>query len=448
MTYLVFSFDVEDYVNPNAADGILWSAELLRRAGVRGCFNIVARLAEALVEWGREDVIEALKHHEIDLHSLAHSYHPTINEYTDLADYGAARAEFLRKEGEARRIIGEILGEEAFPAACPPGSSVSYVAHYGYAEMGIPIYTGDSLVDPVHGRPIYNCNVTSLDYHVYLEKFLLQNDRAGIDAHLERVAQSMETYVMAHHPQMAIIDRFCDLINFNGENVPREKWKLSNVRPPEDTARFYENFAYLVEKVKNDPRFCIVTYKELAEIYCRGKRRIVRDQIPDIRAQLEEDFFPITTPESYCLTDVLYACRDLLQGKETHVCGSVYGFLEEPYAITEPLTLTADRIVAAASQIRDDFLPTSLDVGGERIGPADWLRAALGVLCGEERVTLTPAPWQIDMDQFPAIRDLKLSDGWIHRADFRDEHLSRRARMQSWTFRLPRGSQRFVFETK
>ena len=34
MTYLVFSFDVEDYVNPNAADGILWSAELLRRAGV------------------------------------------------------------------------------------------------------------------------------------------------------------------------------------------------------------------------------------------------------------------------------------------------------------------------------------------------------------------------------------------------------------------------------
>ena len=86
MTYLVFSFDVEDYINPNAADGILWSAELLRKAGIRGCFNIVARLAEALVAWGREDVIEALKHHEIDLHSMAHSHHPTINEYTDLAD--------------------------------------------------------------------------------------------------------------------------------------------------------------------------------------------------------------------------------------------------------------------------------------------------------------------------------------------------------------------------
>ena len=51
MTYLVFSFDVEDYINPNAADGILWSAELLRREGIRGCFNIVGRLAEALVSW-------------------------------------------------------------------------------------------------------------------------------------------------------------------------------------------------------------------------------------------------------------------------------------------------------------------------------------------------------------------------------------------------------------
>lgn len=445
MTYLVFSFDVEDYINPNAADGILWSAELLRREGIRGCFNIVARLAEALVAWGREDVIEALRHHEIDLHSLAHSCHPTINEYTDLADYEAARAEFLRQETEARDIIYRILGVNAFPAACPPGSSVSYVAHYGYAEMGIPIYTGDLLVDPVHGRPIYNCNVTSLDYHVYLEKFLLQNDRAGIDAHLEKVAESMETYVMAHHPQMAIINRFCDLINFNGENVPPERWVLSPVRTAEETARFYENFEYLVKKVKSDQRFRIVTYEELAQIYASGERKITREAIPAIRAQLEKSFFPVTVPESYCLTDVLYACRDLLLGRDAHSCGRVYGFLEEPYAITEPLTLTAEEIRAAAGAIGEGFLPTSIRVGEHLIGPADWLRGALEVLSGASAVTLVPAPWQIDMDQFPAIRDMKLSDGWIHRADFRDEHLSRRARLQSWTFRLPRGSRRFVF---
>ncbi len=446
MTYLVFSFDVEDYINPNAADGILWSAELLRRAGVKGCFNIVARLAEALVEWGREDVIEALKHHEIDLHSLAHSYHPTINEYTDLADYEAAKAEFLRQEREARDIISRIFGVDTFPAACPPGSSVSYVAHYGYAEMGVPIYTGDSLVDHIHGRPIYNCNVTSLDYHIYLEKFLLQNDRSAIDAHLDHVAENMTTYVMAHHPQMAIINKFCDLINFNGENVPPEQWVLSPVRSAEETARFYENFAYLVEKVKKDPRFRIVTYEELARMYCADRREIDVTLIPTLRDQLREDFFPITVPDSYCISDIFLACRDLLTGRTSHPCGEVFGFLEEPYAIDSPLTVTAEEIRAAASSIGEGFLPTEIRVGGHTVGPADWLRGALEVLCDAERVTLTPAPWQIDLDQFPAVRDMKLSGGWIHCDSFKDEYLSYRFRLQSWTYRLPKGSARKILE--
>ena len=210
------------------------------------------------------------------------------------------------------------------------------------------------------------------------------------------------------------------------------------------TARFYENFEYLVEKVKSDPRFRIVTYRELVQIYDGGERVIDRAQIPVIRRQLADGFFPMTLPQSYCLTDMLYACRDLLLGKERHVCGKVWGFLEEPYAIAEPMTLTAEEITAAADQIGDGFLPTAIRIGDRQIGPADWLRAALAVLCGEAQVTLTPAPWQIDMDQFPTIRDLKLSGGWIHRADFEDRHLSRRARLQSWTYRLPRGSARYL----
>jgi len=57
------------------------------------------------VSWGREDVIEALKKHEIDLHSLAHSFHPTINEYPDIEDYHQALSIFLFQEEEARKMI-------------------------------------------------------------------------------------------------------------------------------------------------------------------------------------------------------------------------------------------------------------------------------------------------------------------------------------------------------
>ena len=110
MTRLIFSFDTEDYVNPNAADGILYCAEILRKNGVVGCFNVVGRLAQALVKWNRPDVIEALKHHEIETHSLAHSYHPTINEYTDLEDFEEAKALFLKNETESLRILSEVFG--------------------------------------------------------------------------------------------------------------------------------------------------------------------------------------------------------------------------------------------------------------------------------------------------------------------------------------------------
>ena len=96
MTDIVFSFDTEDYVHKCGADAILRCTELLEKHGVVGCFNVVARLAMALEQWGRDDVIEALKKHQITTHSHDHSHPPTICEYTDLEDYDAALKEFLR----------------------------------------------------------------------------------------------------------------------------------------------------------------------------------------------------------------------------------------------------------------------------------------------------------------------------------------------------------------
>ena len=76
MTKVVISFDTEDYVNPLGADGILRTAQVLQSLGVRGCYNIVAWLAQALVKWERTDVLEALKYHETETHSLRHSTTP------------------------------------------------------------------------------------------------------------------------------------------------------------------------------------------------------------------------------------------------------------------------------------------------------------------------------------------------------------------------------------
>ena len=445
MTHIVFSFDTEDYINAQAADGILRCAEILRKEGIRGCFNVVGKLAEALVKWERTDVIEALKHHEIDIHSYAHSMHPTINEYTDIEDYEEAKKRFFENEYKARDILYRTFGVNKLPAACPPGASTSYVAHYGYAQMGIPVYCGDHLRDEVRGRNIWSCNILCTDYHHYLDWYLIANDKAQIDADFEKIAQQKDMYVLAHHPQMAIVDEFCDMVNFYRKNTPEEEWQLSKLKTKEDTEKFYENFEYLVKKLKEDPRFKIVTYEDLANIHCRDERVITAGDIKGLKEQLDAYFFPVTTPESFCMSDIFLACRDLLLGKAFHKCETVYGFLEEPYAVTDEVTVAAEDIRASAASIGDGFLPQRIRVGNADLGPADWLRAALEVLCGAEKVTVKPASWQIDMDQFPKVRDLNLKGSWIHSLDFEDRYISHRFRLQSWTYRLPQNTKRTIF---
>ena len=444
MTKVFISFDTEDYVNPHGVDGIIKTAAIHEKHGVVGCYNVVARLAQALVRWGRQDAIEALKGHEIEHHSLAHSLHPTINEYTDIEDFEEAKRAFLKNEIEGREIIRAVFGVQDLYAACPPGDSVSYVAHYGYADMGIGIYDGDWYCDIKRNRPVYACNIACLRYSHCLDDYLAISDRDRIDADLDKIAEEKDFYIFYHHPQMGIIDQFCDEVNrMTPEN--EGQWKLSGYRPKEERDKFYENFDYLIGRLKDDPRFEIMTYKQLAKELESGSRVIRREDIPEIMHALDAYFFPVTTPDSYCITDILYACRDLLLGKACHRCGYVYGFLYTPYAIGEAVTVGASEIYESAKQIKDDFLPTSIRVGGKELGPRDWLNGALCALCGQDVITLKPSDWQIDLAQFPTVQDMDLRGTWIHDDSFEDAYLSERFRLQSWTYRLPKNTPRKIF---
>lgn len=100
MTEILFSFDTQDFTSSYSADGIIGEAEILREEGIKGGFCIVGLLEKQLLNWERQDVIEALSHHIIGNHSCGHSFHPTINEYTDLEDFDEAEQEVLRQENE------------------------------------------------------------------------------------------------------------------------------------------------------------------------------------------------------------------------------------------------------------------------------------------------------------------------------------------------------------
>lgn len=446
MTQLIFRYDTEDYVNEYAAEGILRAIRPLDAAGITGCFVITGKLIPALRKWGREDVIQALARHEIGTHTLGHSAHPTINEYTDIEDFDEALSRFLQEENTCIAILKEAFGEDILMnATSAPGNSVSYVAQYGYAKLGIREYLGGFTRDEVRNRPVYFCNVINASTSFCLDT-LYKLTREEMDGVIDELAEK-EVAILCHHPAMNMMCEFWDKVNYDGVNTPEEKWRESTRLSEAEMTRWSENYRYFIERVKKDPRFEIVTSEKIEEKHFPVRERVIdKEVLKQVRKQIEERLFPVTAPDSYSLCDLVFACRDLLLGKEKHICGKSFGFLSAPESITTPVTLTREELIMAAKEIFDTFLPVVLHAGEKRIGVSDFLRAALVLLTEDiDTVTAIPAPWQIDLEEFPILAKLNLKGSWVHAKDFEDAYISSRSRLQSYTIRLPKNTNRMIF---
>lgn len=437
MTDIIFSFDTEDFTSSRAADGILYEANLFREEGVRGCFQLVGLLAKQLKAWGRDDVIEALSHHELDTHTYGHTLHPMINEYTDIEDFYAAKAELIRQESLGIDYIKDTFGIDRVYSACPPGNQKSYVAMYGYHDMGIPVYA-DTFCDVKEGTGAFYCNMFHVYYYFGIEWFLRDATDEDLKAKLDDLA-TRERAIIYTHPNMIIKDDFWDAVNYHKENlVEFGNWIEPNDLPAEITERVLENMRKLIRMIKADPRFRITTYKELSEeLLADGERVVKRDFVPEIKKHLTKSFFPMQKPISLSLSDMMLACRDFLDGKDEHLCGDVYGFLDKPYEISAPITVSADDIIASCEQIKDgEFLPAKIKVGEEYIGPRDWLYAALDVILGAPCVEISPNPQLPCLNCMPEVRDSDFKGTWQHSDSFEDNYLSDRLRYQSYTMRF------------
>ena len=399
MTELIFSFDTEDFTSNEAANAILREAEILREEGVRGCFCLVGMLAEQLINWKRQDVIDALSHHEIANHTYGHSVHPLLNEYTDVEDAYEAIRRVTETEEKSIAAIKRATERNDIYAAVPPGNQKSYAGMYAFYKMGLPIFA-DTFSDTVRGDGVFYCNVYNLSYTRALETFLFNELTDGDMTKILDELATKNRVIVYHHPNMAEFPVFWDKLNYYKENLSEYgKWILPEKRPAEDIERFFKNFRRFVKLVKADERFKITGYEEIAKKIISEKKRILKSSdAPLILEKLRENFSFIKAPIALSLSDCMKAARDFLLGKEEHVCGEVFGFLDTPYAVTAPVKVTKDELIKSASQIKDgEFLPTEFTVGDKKIGPADWLFASLEAISGKEIIEILPK------DQLPSL---------------------------------------------
>src|SRR6516225_7568191 len=73
--HVILWFDTEDYILPASDNATLRLARWLIQQGIRAVFKIVGERALTFERRNRDDIIEALKKHEIGFHARWHSVH-------------------------------------------------------------------------------------------------------------------------------------------------------------------------------------------------------------------------------------------------------------------------------------------------------------------------------------------------------------------------------------
>lgn len=434
VTEVLFSFDTEDFTSPAAAEGIKELAQLMSDEGVTAHFVTVGYLARALREWGRDDIIEAMKPHIKLFHTRDHSIHPNILEMSDVKDYNEIYPKVLAREMEGLRMLRDHLGVTEAWGTVPPGNSDSYVSYYAYAEMGLKIRGGAWFTDYTKGEDWWFCNLRQIPYLYTWEDFLPPAE-FNPDAFLDKLATAERTFIFAHPNKVHSLE-FWDILNYKYENLaPYGQWRESPQRDPKDVAEYLNRIRTLVRRIKSDPRFRIVTVKDLA---AREKPRvpIMRADVSRIRRSLLEKFAPIDNP-SWSISDCFVAAVKFLRGEPRHLPVMAYGFLEKPQGVSSPVQVSAADLRAAAANLDIyTFLPPTIKVGEVEIGPADFLMAALEVLeTGTETVTVVPRPQLCGYGPFPMLEKLCFKGSWIHSRTMKDDYLSDRLRWQIWTLR-------------
>lgn len=435
-------YDTEDFVNPASWDAAREVARIMTEEGVRGNFNVVGYLAKVLVDNRRFDVIDALKKHVIGTQTLYHSLHPNIVEIADLKDYGEAYRRTLKDEAEGYGMLRAAFNLDRLILSCYPGCSSSHVALDVHSDLGAIFHGGLGAFGGQlpSGDRVWYQNMLQIDYNgtMSLQDVGLSRDLddAQIAERLDQAARK-DAVVFYMHPCMAPCSEFWDGVNFRRGNwCEYGFWQPSERREAKVTAHFYARFRAFLRQLKADSRFEIVDCEKLAAAI-RPRQPITKADLPAIRASLAKGLGPVSSPASWCVADVFHAAVAFLNGAERYLPGKVYGFLERPVGVAAPVMVKAADVRAAAKKLAvRRHLPVVYDVGGVKVGPADFLFAMLDALDGVEDVRVAPREQLGDVAAFcPPLADFTHRGKWIYEDSLKDEHLADRLRWQFWTMR-------------
>jgi peptidoglycan/xylan/chitin deacetylase (PgdA/CDA1 family) len=462
-TYLVVTFDTEDYVTPEAEkidDIPKWLAETMTEEGVTGTFFVIGEKARSLEKRGRRDVIAAMARHDIGSHTNFGSIHPTVTEELEKAGWDDGVRLMREQESAGIEELERIFGVPVTTLARHGGSyGPQLVYALGRIRAG---YQGSPAKLPGHDV-VWFCNALNFSAQVagfddaYYRDDLFDPvfDRLKMELP-ERIRGSGVLALFAGHPTKIRAEEFWDLNFYYGKNTPPDEWRTPRLRPRETMVTARKNFRRMMRWLKGRDDIEITTYRTLMDVYGVQKGTMTRDELRAIAAAALKaralvptaDFSPAEAfsglaralagyQEGGDLPEILETLRPL-------------GPMEMPPAGSGNASIARDDVFALARAANEHIartgsLPPSLEIGGAPIGTGSLFALFSAVYLDLDSGRARPAYDALDFEPYPRtnekgiVEEVEGFKTWpVHRLDLDMSRIVELTRLQLWTLKPAR----------
>ena len=462
--YIVLWFDTEDYILPSSDDAAKRLAEFLTQHAVQATFKVVGEKARTLEKRGRQDVISALRQHEIGYHSNTHSQHPTPAEYESALDWRTGVDEFSRRERPGFEDVRRIFGK----APCcygQPGSSWAPQSFAALRDWGIRVYLDEGFQVGLDGKPFWYGGLLNI-FNTVEGQELRPNDNWD---NLERSkARFREFYLrMSSEPQGGLISLYfhpCEFIhewfwdmNFaHGANPPRDQWKQPPQKSTEQQNRTFGYFEELVSYIKTFPNVHFITGSQALSLYPDLAQQ--RDFSPDDLSAIakavsskvtfqERDGYALSASEILDLLTSYASQATLKESRATAVRlnQTPYGPSSAPPALGKEVHVPLAQFLSAVVDVRDFIdvqhqVPQAVWLGSLPVPPEAYLVALAEIstrlLSAQDLPQfVTVAPAQLMTTEHVAEDSERVWDWPIFPEGFHSAWLMDLARLQAWTLK-------------
>jgi hypothetical protein len=456
--YVILWFDTEDYILPASDDAALHVADWLTREGIRATFKVVGEKARTLERRGRQDVIDALKKHDIGFHANWHSTQPSPAMYLSTLGWDEGVAEFARREGPGIEDLKRVFGQSP---SCygQPGSSWGPQSFGALRKWDVPVYLDAGTHVSLNGKPHYYGGLLTL----YKLDYILRTRLTGPDdlrqteerfaaARQKLLAEGGGIVSVYYHPCEFVHKEFWDGVNFRkGANPPREEWKLPPAKTPEESRAAYENFEGYVRFMKRFGDVQVITARQAADIYrdtARG-RRFTPAEVKEIAAavgseigfQSRGDYTLAASEVMALLSDYFVQSRDR-EGAVITLRDTPVGPTSRPPILSESVTTDRSQFTRTAADVSDHLarhgrVPSTVWLGSTPVPPEAYLAALARLIAADrplpERIEIVPAT--LAAAKYVADDGPNLWQWVIFPPNFRAPELMALAKRQAWTLK-------------